>query len=340
MATFLGAGHAARLRQAAGCAMLWMVGILGSTAGLPSAAHAQVANFHPCNADPSLPICLHGYGRRIAVKRWGALPEPLDPDAVAGVSLKTHDRVEEIKRLKASAIYVEDMGTEQALFARDENTARPIASIVKLMTALVVVDSNQPMDEPIRIEAADRNLGSDLPARLSAGTRLSRSDLLHLMLTSSDNTAAHALGRSYAGGMPAFVAAMNAKASELGMQASHFTEPVGLSSENVASARDLAKLVRAAAHQPLIRAYTTDTSYQTAGQTFRNTNMLVGRPRWDIVASKTGTTREAGDCLVMMVRLDGRDVAIVLLNSQGQSGSRFGDAVRLRRILDSTLAAK
>lgn len=306
----------------------------------PSPVRAQVANFHPCNADPSLPICLHGYGRRIAVQRWGALPEPLDPDAGVKASLVTHNPAEERRKLKSSAILVQDLDTSEVLFARDEDAVRPIASITKLMTALVVVKAGLPMDEMIRVDASDTGVPSELPSRLSACMRLTRSDLMHLALTASENSAAHALGRTYPGGMAAFVEAMNAEAQALGMTDSRFVEPAGLSNEDVSSARDLARLVRAASQQPLIRRFTTDASYSVAGRTFRNTNMLVGRPHWDILMSKTGTTREAGNCLVMMVRIGGRNLSMVLLDAQGMNGSRFGDAVRLRRILGSQMAMK
>lgn len=323
-----------------GWALFGGLALLLATAGWSPHASAQVANFHPCNSQPSLPMCLHGYGRRIAIMRWGAPPEPLDPDAVAGASLVTRDVAREIGKLKASTAFVEDMDTSEVLFARDEATARPIASITKLMTALVVIESGLPMDELLTIAASDRNVPSELPARLNAGARLSRTDLLHLALASSENSAAHALARTFPGGMAAFVDAMNAQARALGMADSRFVGPVGLSNGNVSSARDLAKLVYAASRQPLIRAFTTDAQYRVGGRTFRNTNRLVGRPHWDIRASKTGTTREAGDCLVMMVRLGGRNLAMVVLNAQGMNGTRFGDAVRLRRIVSSQMALK
>jgi D-alanyl-D-alanine endopeptidase (penicillin-binding protein 7) len=328
--------------------MAWRLGwvlfgglaLLFAAVGWSPRASAQGANFHPCNSQPSLPMCLHGYGRRIAIARWGAPPEPLDPDAVAGASLVTRDVAREIGKLKASTAFVEDMDTSEVLFARDEAAVRPIASITKLVTALVVVQSGLPMDEMLTIDASDRNVPSELPARLDAGARLTRTELLHLALASSENSAAHALARTFPGGMAAFVEAMNAQARVLGMADSRFVGPVGLSNGNVSSARDLAKLVYAASRQPLIQAFTTDARYRVGGRTFRNTNMLVGRPNWDILASKTGTTREAGNCLVMMVRVDGRNLAMVLLNAHGTSGTRFGDAVRLRRILNSQMALK
>lgn len=319
-------------------AMFCVAAVMSIAAGWPSEASAQVANFHPCNANPALPICAHGYGRRIAVKRWGALPEPLDPDAAANASLVTRNPAAEIKKLKSSTVLVEDVESSEVLFARNEDTVRPIASITKLMTALVMVDAGVSMNEMVSMRADDHDASSDLPSRLSAGTSLSRLELLHLALTSSENSAAHALGRSYPGGMAAFVAAMNVKAEALGMMDSEFVEPTGLSNGNVSSARDLVKLMVAASKRPLIRLFTTDAEHEFAGQTFRNTNMLVGRPHWKIRISKTGTTREAGDCLVMLVRLGDRNLAIVLLDGQGMNGSRFGDAVRVRRIVKSQMA--
>lgn len=322
---------------AARLAVLPLLAFFAMAAGWPTAAPAQTPNFHPCNSQPSLPICKTGYGKRIAIRRWGALPEPLDPDAGAKAVLVTKDPAAEIKKLKSSAVIVQDVDTSEVLFARDEDVVRPIASITKLMTALVVFDANLSMDEKISIQASDRQTGSDLPSRLPAGSSLSRYDLLHLALTASENTAANALGRTYPGGMEAFVRAMNKKAQALGMVDSRFVEPTGLSNDNVSSARDLVKLIEAAAKRPYIQQFSSDTKYQAADQTFRNTNMLVGRPEWDILVSKTGTTREAGDCLVMMIELEGRSLAVVLLNAQGMRGSRFGDAVRLRRIVSSEI---
>lgn len=326
-------------RWAARLAALSVAAVCVVAAGWPTRAPAQVPNFHPCNSQPSLPICMHGYGRRIAVQRWGALPEPLDPDAAVKAALVTRNPAAEIKKLKSSTVIVEDVDTSEVLFARKESVVRPIASVTKLMTALVVVDADLPMGEMIRIRADDHDSASELPSRLPVGTSLSRSDLLHLALTASENSAAHALGRTYPGGMAACVEAMNAKAQVLGMTDSIFVEPTGLSNENVSSAKDLVKLVHAASERPLIRQFSTDAKHEAAGQTFHNTNMLVGRPHWNILISKTGTTREAGDCLVMLVQLGKRKLAIVLLNAQGQNGSRFGDAVRVRRIVSSEIAA-
>lgn len=323
------------MRWAALCAAGCVLVLAAVAAGWTSTVAAQVANFHPCNADPSLPICEHGYGKRIAVRRWGALPEPLDPDAAASAPLVTQDAAAEIKKLKSATVLVQDVDTSEILFARAPDVVRSVASITKLMMALTVVDAGLPMDEKIRIEASDRDSASELPSRLAVGMRLSRSDLLHLALTSSENSAAQALGRTFPGGTAALVRAMNAGAQALGMADSRFVEPTGLSSENVSTGLDLVRLLRAASDEPLIRRFTTSVEYRAAGQTFRNTNMLVGRPHWKVLVSKTGTTRDAGDCLVMLVRLDGRNLAIVLLDGQGMNGSRFGDAVRVRRVVSS-----
>ncbi|KCV58803.1 class A beta-lactamase [Bordetella bronchiseptica 7E71] len=247
----------------------------------------------------------------------------------------------EAAALRSSTAYVQDLETSTVLFAKNENVVRPIASISKLMTALVVVDANLPMDEMIEITDDDVDTLKHTTSRLRVGTVLSRGDMLHLALMSSENRAAHALGRNYPGGMPAFVAAMNAKARSLGMLNTRFVEPTGLSSENVSSPRDLARMLRAASQRPLIHRYSTDTEYEVEinnrTQTFRNTNLLVRKPDWDIKVSKTGFINEAGECLVMLARINGRDMAIVLLDSQGKL-SRIGDAVRIRRIVQNDVA--
>ncbi|MPT38926.1 MAG: D-alanyl-D-alanine endopeptidase [Achromobacter sp.] len=237
--------------------------------------------------------------------------------------------------------YVQDLETSTVIFAKNENVVRPIASISKLMTAVVVVDANLPMDEMLEITDDDVDGLKHTTSRLRVGTKLSRGDMLHLALMSSENRAANALGRHYPGGLPAFVAAMNAKAQSLGMTSTRFIEPTGLSSDNVSSPHDLARLLRAASQRPLIHRYSTDTEYEVEinnrTQTFRNTNLLVRKPDWDIKVSKTGYINEAGECLVMLARINGRDLAIVLLDSQGKL-SRIGDAVRIRRIVQSEVA--
>lgn len=243
--------------------------------------------------------------------------------------------------LRSNVVFVQDLNSKAVLFARNDDVARPIASITKLMTALVVVDAKQPLDEMLQVTQDDVDVVKFSRSRLAVGVRLSRGDMLHLALMSSENRAANALGRYYPGGMPAFVAAMNNKARELGMHDSRFVEPTGLSSANVSTPRDLVKLMQATAARPSIRYYTTNQQHEisTRGHAtlFRNTNMLVTNPNWDIRVSKTGFINEAGQCLVMVARINNRDTAIVLLNADGK-GTRIGDAVKIRQLVQNRQA--
>ncbi len=240
--------------------------------------------------------------------------------------------------LRSSAALVLDATGSSVLYARHSDVAMPIASITKLMTALVVMEAGQPLDEMLEISAEDVSHGRGAVSRLTPGARLSRGDLMHLALMASENRAAHALGRNYPGGLAACVAAMNAKARELGMTSAHFVEPTGLSDENVASAEDLSRLVMAAAKVPAIREYSTDTSYQVrVGRrvlTYRSTDSLTSKADWDIVVQKTGYIARAGRCLVMQTIIEARTVVIVLLNSYGKR-SRVADARRIRRWMES-----
>ncbi|MFO1406595.1 MAG: serine hydrolase [Steroidobacteraceae bacterium] len=235
--------------------------------------------------------------------------------------------------LRSSAFYIVDAHDSTVLAARNEQKAAPIASITKLMTALVVLESDPKMDEVITISKDDAIATQKSGSRLSPGARLARRDLLHLALMSSENRAAHALCRTYPGGEPACVRAMNQKARALGMQSAHFVEPTGLSSSNVSSAVDLALLVRAAAENPVIREYSTDAEHTVyvrgRPMQFRSTNSLVKKADWQVTVQKTGYIAEAGRCLVMQAIIDGRDVVIVLLNSWGRL-TRIGDANRVR----------
>ena len=239
-----------------------------------------------------------------------------------------------INAVRSNVVLVQDLGSSTVLFARNDGPPRPIASITKLMTAIVIVDANQAMSELIEVTASDIDTVKHSRSRLPVGTKLSRSDMLHLALMSSENRAANALGRHYPGGMTAFVAAMNSKAKQLGMTQSRFVEPTGLSSENVASPQDLVILLQASASRAAIRQYTTDDQHEVRSSghptLFRNTNMLVLNPTWDIKVSKTGYISEAGQCLVMLARINNRDVAIVLLNAEGK-GTRVGDAVKIKQ---------
>lgn len=242
--------------------------------------------------------------------------------------------------LRSNTVLVFDATSSETLLARQADAPIPIASITKLMTALVVVDAGQDMAEVLTVSQADVAKGKGTASRLAVGARLSRGDLLHLALMSSENRAAHALGRNYPGGIPALAAAMNAKARALGMTNSHFVEPTGLSSDNVASAADLARLISAAAEVPIIRYYSTDQEHSVVihrrSVAFANTNSLVRKPDWDIVVQKTGYIAAAGRCLVMKTMIRGREIVMVLLDSFGKY-TRVADAQRVREWLEHTL---
>jgi D-alanyl-D-alanine endopeptidase (penicillin-binding protein 7) len=241
-------------------------------------------------------------------------------------------------KLKSGSVLIVDQSDSSVLYSRNSDIAAPIASITKLMTALVVLDAKQPLDEPIQITAADRNFPKSGSSRLTVGTTLTRGDLMHLALMSSENRAAHALGNNYPGGMPAMVAAMNAKAKELGMTNAHFVDPTGLSSQNVASPEDLSKLVIAASKNRTISEYSTDRNYAVRVHKrlveFRNTDNLVANPTWNIIVQKTGYIAEAGKCLVMAAVIEGRSVVIVLLDSFGKY-TRVADAKRVKTWMES-----
>lgn len=244
--------------------------------------------------------------------------------------------------LRSSSVLILDATHSAVLYARHADVAMPIASITKLMTALVVLQAHQSLDEFIQITRDDVFIGKSGTSRLKAGTVLSRGDLIHLALMSSENRAAHALGRNYAGGLQAFVRAMNAQAVALGMSHTHFVDPAGLSSENVASPEDLSKLVMAASQNPIIREYSTDKGYAVrAGRqvlSFRNTDSLVTNPNWNIIVQKTGYISEAGKCLVMQAIIEGRTVVIVLLDSFGKY-TRVADAKRIKKWMEWRLSA-
>ena len=240
--------------------------------------------------------------------------------------------------LKSSVALVLDQETNEVLLSKNSEAVLPIASLTKLMTALVVVEARQPMDEIITITSEDVDTEKFSSSRLAVGTTLSRGDALHLALMSSENRASHALGRHYPGGLPAFVQAMNAKARLLGMHDTHYVEPTGLSSQNQSSAKDLAMLVRTTYQQPTIRELSTSTDYavQVGARNlqFRTTNSLVRNPSWDIGLQKTGYIVEAGRCLVMQARMAGRKLIMVFLDSTGKY-SRQGDAERVRKWLEA-----
>ena len=242
-------------------------------------------------------------------------------------------------KLKSSSVLIVDQSDSTVLYSRRSDVAAPIASITKLMTALVVLDAKQPLDETLAITQDEAALPKSRGSRLSVGTVLTRGDFMHLALMSSENRAAHALGANYPGGVPAIVTAMNAKAAALGMTTAHFVDPTGLSSDNVASPEDLSKLVMAAAQNAHIREYSTDPSYAVRVRRhlveFHNTDNLVKNPTWNIIVQKTGYIAEAGKCLVMEAVIEGRNVIIVLLDSAGPL-TRVADAKRVKTWMEST----
>jgi serine-type D-Ala-D-Ala endopeptidase (penicillin-binding protein 7) len=262
---------------------------------------------------------------------------------MAALSLTAAAKPTLTPRLKSSSVLIVDQSDSSILFARHSDVAAPIASITKLMTALVVLDAKQPLDEPLTITQAERDLPKGGISRLTIGTVLSRGDLMHLALMSSENRAAHALGTHYPGGMPAIVRAMNAKAAALGMASTHFVDPTGLSSENVASPEDLSKLVVAASRNSIIRDYSTDSRYTVRVHRhlveFHNTDNLVANPAWNIIVQKTGYITEAGKCLVMEAVIEGRNVVIVLLDSFGKN-TRVADAKRVKSWMEGTVGTR
>lgn len=240
--------------------------------------------------------------------------------------------------LNSSAVIVVDQVSGEVLLEKNPDVALPIASITKVMTAMVMLEAELPLQEVITITKQDASLQKHNTSRLHVGARFTRDQLLHLALMSSDNRAAHALGRNYPGGLDAFVAAMNEKAQALGMTQSRFVEPTGLSSENQSTPRDLSRLVNAAHDFPLIREYSTSASAVVRVgkqvQEFRNTNALARTGEWDLGLSKTGFIRDAGRCLVMQATIDDQDVIIVMLDAEA-STKRLRDAERIRQWIET-----
>jgi D-alanyl-D-alanine endopeptidase (penicillin-binding protein 7) len=253
------------------------------------------------------------------------------------VQVGLHDTSDAL-RLRSSVALVVDQDSNQVLLNKNDQAVLPIASLTKLMTGLLVSEAKLPLDQPVTITPEDVDTEKRSRSRLAVGTTLTRGELLHLALMSSENRAAHALGRTYPGGLDSFVALMNARATALGMKDTHYIEPTGLSSDNRSSASDLAKLVAAAARDPLLRELTTSRGYEVAvGRRvlqFNNTNRLVKNPQWDIGLQKTGYISEAGDCLVMQTRIAGRRLIMVFLDSASKF-SRIADAERVRRWVEA-----
>lgn len=235
--------------------------------------------------------------------------------------------------LKSSAVLILDPATSEVLFQKRPDAVMPIASLTKLMTALVVVEARQDLREMLTISGADVDRLKYSSSRLTVGTSLSRATMLHIALMSSENRAASALGRHYPGGSAGLVAAMNAKARALGMAHTRFVEPTGLSSANVSSPQDLARLVVAAHREPLIRTYSTDRGHTVRQKgrvlAYRNSNRLIANRTWHIGLQKTGYIAEAGRCMVLHAAIRGRAVVMVFLDAQGRL-ARAADANRVR----------
>ncbi len=240
--------------------------------------------------------------------------------------------------LKSSVAYVIDQDTKEVLFSKNDDAVLPIASITKLMTGIVIRESNLPMDEPITITAADIDTEKGSRSRLRPGVTLTRGELLQLALMSSENRAAHALGRTYPQGLSAFVAHMNSKAQQMGMFDTRYAEPTGLSSRNQSSAKDLATLVAHAANDSMLSEWSTSVGMdiEVGHKTlkFKTTNRLVSNPNWVIDLQKTGYISEAGQCLVMQAKIAGRKLVMVFLDSGGKL-SRTADAERVRRWVEA-----
>jgi D-alanyl-D-alanine endopeptidase (penicillin-binding protein 7) len=299
-------------------------------------------------APPSASKSPHKPYSKTQVKKAKAKPKPLHrvhARAARAHPVRMAPALEDMNgepSLKSTSAFVFDPADGRALYAKNITAVQPIASITKLMTAMIVLDAKLDLNEQVAITEDDVDALKHTRSRLQLGTLLTRDDLLRLALMASENRAAAALTRAYPGGMAAFVHAMNSKAVELGMQSTRFVDGTGLSSENVSTAEDLAKLVTAAYRYPIIQQYTTLTEHTVSLNNgrlvaYRNSNGLVKDVHWQIDVSKTGYISEAGRCLVMQARIAAKPFVIVLLDSWGRY-TRIADANRVKRWLESQLA--
>ena len=276
--------------------------------------------------------------KRRSVSRPVAAARPVIPARPSyGQLAGLHSTQHELD-LKSSVAYVIDQDTSEVLLSKNDSAVLPIASLTKLMTGMLLSEAKLPLDEMIEITQDDVDTEKGSSSRLRVGTVLSRGELLHLALMSSENRAAHALGRTFPGGLHSFVVLMNAKAKQLGMNDTVYVEPTGLSSRNQSSAKDLATLVSVAYKDPMMRELSTSPGHQVAvgnrTLSYNNTNRLVKNPAWEIGLQKTGYISEAGQCLVMQAKVAGRKLIMVFLDSAGKL-SRIGDAERVRRWVES-----
>ncbi len=244
------------------------------------------------------------------------------------------------QELASGSALLVDLKTNEVLYSSNPDFVAPIASVTKLMTAVVALDAKLPMDQQLPVIIRDVPQMRGVYSRVRIGSEISRKEMLLLALMSSENRAAASLAHHYPGGVPAFVAAMNAKAKALGMTSTHYVEPTGLSEQNVSNAKDLVKLLKATQQYPLIGQYSTTAEHTAAfrkpnyTQGFRNTNRLVYKADWSIQATKTGFTDEAGHCLVMRTQMAGRQVAFVVLDAFGKY-THMADASRLKKWLET-----
>ena len=314
---------------------------------VPSQGGVTVADRRSASGSEARPQLLASRGVAAVSARPVSLADqdrfvPPSPDlpAMASGSLGEAaglNRIPDPLALRSSVALVVDPRNGKILYDKNSSAVLPIASLTKLMTAMVVLDAGQPLDEKIRIEVEDRDTERYSTSHLPVGTELTRAELMQLALMSSENRAAHALARSYPGGVEAFLAAANEKAHSIGMLDSVFLDPTGLNASNVSTARDLALLVARAARYPEIRRFSVASQLQVktayGTRVFHTTNPLVGNQQWGLTVQKTGFINEAGNCVVMQARVNGRQMIIVLLDSQGRY-SRVSDANRLRRFIE------
>ena len=318
---------------------IFAIAVVTTVLAIP-AAQAQTRNKATVKKSKSSMVVSRKAVKTVA-KRRSVIRVAVPPRPSYGQLAGLHGK-QDLLDLKSSVALVIDQETREVLFSKNDSAVLPIASLTKLMTGLLISEARLPMDEMITITQDDVDTEKGSSSRLRVGTELSRGELLHLALMSSENRASHALGRTYPGGLGAFVKQMNARARVLGMGDTSYVEPTGLSSRNQSSAKDLATLVTVAYNDPVLRELSTSPGYQVAvgNRTlqYNNTNRLVKNPDWDIGLQKTGYISEAGQCLVMQTKIAGRKLIMVFLDSAGKL-SRLGDAERVRRWVESTPVA-
>lgn len=326
--------------------LLCVVGAVAASVGLLHPMSAEAATRKPAKtakaAKKSAVAAPSARNSKSTAKRRVVLVDPEPVRASFGQMYGLH-KVQDPLDLKSSVALVLDQDTNEVLLSKNSQAVLPIASITKLMTGLVVAEAKLPADEVITITQDDVDTEKHSGSRLAVGTQLTRGEMMHLALMSSENRAAHALGRTYPGGLAAFVSAMNLKAHQLGMLDTRYVEPTGLSSSNQSSAHDLAELVKEASKHEVLRQLSTSPEHQVEVGSrllqFRNSNGLVRSGSWDIGLQKTGYITEAGRCLVMQAQLAGRKVIMVLLDSAGKY-SRIGDAERIRKWITTEVPGK